>query len=290
MYKLPIPASVKRAVKKMLPPAIWLKAKDVQRQMAFRGSGPYSFDENAILKYIEKEHPECLFYVDIGAQDGVLGSQTLALAKRGWAGVAYEADPEIAESMKRTYSSLPTVNVRTNLVTPDNICDLLRNDNVPANFGFLSLDIDSFDYFILESVLGEFSPTVICVEINELIPPPILFSVVYKESNFWSGDSFQGFSIQMIHNLCNAFGYDIGELHYNNLLLVKRPGAITTASNIADAYRAGYLLRHDRAIHFPWNEPHKEIWSADPEDALQTLREMFQDRLDDCILELDTEL
>lgn len=275
MYDLPIPPFIKKLARAALPDALWLQLKAMQRKTAFRGPGPYSLDEPIILHQVDAEQPRAHFFVDIGAQDGVLGSQTLALAKRGWSGVSYEGDPQLCETMASLYRNLPAVSVRNAFVTPDNVRDLLRNDGVPTEFGFLNLDVDSYDYFILEALLGEFAPGVICVEINEVIPPPIRFSVKFGEKAGWSGDRFQGFSIQMAKDICIDFGYDIANLHYNNLILVKRANSTVTDEQIAAVYDKGYVQRENREKLFPWNAEYDRLRRLSPEEAISELREVF---------------
>ena len=291
MYELPLPSSIKTLIRKAIPDELWRRLKEMQRQVAFDGSGPYSFDEPAILRQIDAQADIVPFFVDIGAQDGVLGSQTLALAKRGWSGINYEADTSLFEGMKARYAALPPIKIRRQLVTPDTIAEILKRDGAPENFGFLSLDIDSFDYYVLHNILESYTPSVICVEINEMIPPPIVFAVEYRADAMWSGDRFQGFSIQAAKNLCHRFGYAIGELHYNNLLLVKAPADAPPVSDeeIVNAYRDGYANRVDRDRLFPWNVEYGDLLLAPPQEALQTLTRLFDDRLDHCHLSIGGE-
>ena len=46
-------------------------------------------------------------------------------------------------------------------VTPPAACDLLRAHGVPREFGFLDIDIDGYDYHVLDALLAEFRPRVI---------------------------------------------------------------------------------------------------------------------------------
>jgi hypothetical protein len=287
MYNLPLSDSLKTLARRTMPHDVWLALKSLQRKMAFNLPGPYSWDEPAIRGHIQLADPEQRFFVDIGAQDGVLGSQTLGLAKQGWSGVSYEGDDQLTGIMSALYRKLPSVTVRNAFVTPLNVCELFERDDVPPDFGFLNLDIDSYDFFVLRALLGQYSPRVICVEINEMIPPPIRFTIQFDEANHWTGDRFQGFSIQMAKGLCNEFGYAIAELHYNNLILVKQVDACVTDQTIADVYRQGYVERPDRKKLFPWNEPFDRLLNLETEAVLAELEALFQGRRDKCILEIE---
>lgn len=287
MYELPLPVAIKRLIRQGIPESLWQRLKEMQRQAAYDGPGPYSFDEPTILRHVDAQPDIARFFVDIGAQDGVLGSQTLALAKRGWSGVNYEADTDLFEGMKTRYAAMPAVKIRRELVTPGGVPAMLERDGVPRRFGFLSLDIDSFDYYVLESVLEVFEPSVICVEINEMIPPPIDFKVEYRPDIMWSGDRFQGFSIQAAKALCNRFGYAISELHYNNLFLVKSATGVSVSDeDIAQAYADGYARKTDRNRLFPWNSEYAGLLTATPEEAFEQISDLFRDRLDRCHLSI----
>ena len=105
---------------------------------------------------------------------------------------------------------------------PQNVVSILEAARCPRQFAFLSLDIDSYDHYLLDRILGAFRPGLICVEINETVPPPLKFTVSFHEDQQWAGDHFQGQSISKCHELCVRYGYAIVELHYNNLFLYRR--------------------------------------------------------------------
>src|SRR5205085_4109452 len=109
--------------------------------------------------------------VDIGAGDGVRGSNTYALFRAGWRGLGIEADARRAARLARAYKGLPNVEAVRALATPENVVALLKGHNVPRGFGVLSLDIDSYDYFVLDGVLSSFRPRVVVTWHNEKIPP-----------------------------------------------------------------------------------------------------------------------
>ena len=60
------------------------------------------------------------------------------------------------------------------------------------------------------------------MEINEKIPPPIYFSVLYDDDHFWIGDHFYGCSITAANSLLSSFNYGIYELIYNNILFLNK--------------------------------------------------------------------
>lgn len=50
-------------------------------------------------------------YVEVGAHDGILVSNTWGLSERGWKGILIEPVPEVAEVCRRNYSHKPGVSV-----------------------------------------------------------------------------------------------------------------------------------------------------------------------------------
>ena len=160
-------------------------------------------------------------------------------------------------------------------VVPDNVVSILKAGLCPRDFGFLSLDIDSYDYFVLDQILSEFRPRVICVEINETVPPPLKFTVTFSRDHKWEGNHFQGQSICKCYELCVRYRYDIVELNYNNLFLV--PAELNTCGALTPeiAYDTGYRLKADRRQKFPWNADMDELLDMSRAEAIEFLRSKF---------------
>jgi hypothetical protein len=160
-------------------------------------------------------------------------------------------------------------------VVPDNVVSILEAARCPSEFAFLSLDIDSYDHYLLDRMLAVFRPRLICVEINENVPPPLKFTVTFGEDQYWTGDHFQGQSICKCHELCVKHRYDIVELHYNNLFLVPSELNAWPALTPQDAYDAGYRLKPDRKERFPWNADMEAVLSLPPQEAVEFLERKF---------------
>jgi hypothetical protein len=151
---------------------------------------------------------------------------------------------------------------------------LLAAAQTPAEFAFLSLDIDGFDYFVLESILSQYRPALICAEINEKIPPPIRFTVLYSDDYEWDLSLFYGQSIAQLDVLRARHDYALVQLEYNNAFLM--PAEIAPRSMTAeDAYRDGYLRRGDRLEKMPWNAPYEELLTMSPTDGVTRIEELL---------------
>lgn len=240
----------------------------------FRKQDGFSrFDEETILaKYIAAllpaEHNGTA--IDIGAGDGVRWSNTYALFKDGWHGVAFETDGRKFRRLVRAYRHYPDVFACSERVIPDTVAPLLKSYGVEKNFEVLSLDIDGNDYWVLQAILGEFRPRLIVTEINEKVPPPIRFIAKY-DPEFQLRHHFYGFSIMSLADLCRKHDYAILELEYNNAFLAPKELPGVSSIDPESAYRRGYLDRADRKEKFAMNFDLEVVQSMNAEEAARFL-------------------
>ncbi len=236
------------------------------------------FDEQSIIHGYLKLNAvdlESRYCVDIAASDGIDMSNTYSLYKNGWRGLAVEFDARKFESLARSYVNFPNVNLAKCMVTPLNILSLLSANEIPDRFDFLSLDIDGYDYFVLEQILGRYRPKLICAEINEKIPPPIKFTVKWNPSYAWAEDHFYGQSISQLHMLATKHQYALVELHYANAFLIPLEYSLKSSLTPEEAYQSGYLGKSDRKEKFPWNDNMEELLHMKPDDALVFINRFF---------------
>jgi hypothetical protein len=242
-----------------------------------RNSGASNFGEERIIaEWLARVSPRHRFYVDIAAGDGETMSNTWALAKHGWDGLAVEADAQLFRPLQRTYAKrYPRVKVAREIVTPDNVVALLRAHGVPKDFGVLSLDIDGYDHFVLARLLEEFRPGLICAEINESIPPPVKFTVSYRPDHAWAKDHFYGQSLAMLDDLRARHGYALVQVEYNNAFLLPAESSPVATRPPIDVYREGYLARPDRLTRLPWNREMEFLQALPPDEVVAALHARF---------------
>jgi hypothetical protein len=162
------------------------------------------------------------FCVDLGAADGQHGSNTFLLLLNGWQGLAIEKDPHSFGCMKQIYQELGLdAQLLNESISPENISLLLATQAVPAEFAFLSLDIDSWDYWVLKNLLQHYRPVLICTEINETIPPPLRFTQAADAAPDAQAHFF-GYSLALLYDLAQENNYDLLRLDFNNAFLVSR--------------------------------------------------------------------
>lgn len=205
--------------------------------------------------------------VDIGAADGKQGSNTYSLFRDGWSGLAIEPSETMFERLAVNYAPMPRVQLFRGFVTPDNVVDLLSAANIARSFGFLSLDIDGYDHDVLSALLSEFRPALICVEVNEKIPPPVRFAVRYSPDFHFRAGLCYGHSLATLADLLEAKTYVLLDLCYNNALAVPVESGLPGVS-VEEAYDRGYRSKRDRLDKMPWNRSFEPLLEMTPADVV----------------------
>jgi hypothetical protein len=162
------------------------------------------------------------------------------------------------------HSNVKSIN---EFVFSSNIIDVLNASGCPKAFDFLSLDIDSFEYSVLNKILMHFKPYLICVEINERFPPPIVFHINEGLDASLIKGAFYGFSIQAAYNLFKTHGYKVVGLHYNNVYAVPF-ASIIPEINIFQCYKYGYVNAINRKKFFYWNKPYDFLLESKPQQII----------------------
>lgn len=227
----------------------------------------------------EKLGIEAGYVVDIGASDGVNQSCTLGFFKRpDWSGLAVEVRPEQFGQMAFVYTEFSNTQLAMNRVTPTNVRSLLQAHEVPERFSILNIDIDSYDLPVAEALLkGGYRPTIITLEINESIPPPVFFTVDYHEDVEYGNGAFNGCSLVAAAEVIRPFGYKLESLQYNNAMFVltSECNEVIEDKDIVAAYDEGFRDKPDRAELFSWHEDIDQILNAEPEEVINILSQRF---------------
>ena len=243
-------------------------------------------EEEIINKYLQTIPLENKYCVDIAAADGITMSNTLFLYKDNWNGIAVEYNSEKFAILSDLYKKFKNINLIKTKVTPDNVIYILKSCLAPKNFTFLNLDIDSYDYYVLDKLLSEYRPMLICAEINEKIPPPIKFTVKYNPDHLYEGDHNYGQSITKLFELCKKYQYALVELHYNSAFLI--PNEINKNASLIpqEAYNVGYKNKIDRKVKFPWNKDMEELLYMSASDGIEFINKKFEKYKNKYICEL----
>lgn len=263
---------VKKEIKKLFN----IFGIDIKRNRPY-GISKFSIfnEDNIIQNYISSLHMKDKYCVEIGANDGISMSNTYSLFKKGWEGLVIEYDSINFSKLAYFYRGFSGVNLLRCKITPVNVISTLQASEVPKKIGFLNLDIDGYDYYVLEKLLDSYRPSLICTEINEKIPPPIKFTVNYDPDYAWAGDHFFGQSISQLFLLCQKFDYSLVELEYANAFLIPQEINPYPSLSAKEAYEKGYLNRLDRKTKFPHNDDFEIILKMPSDKAHQFLMNYF---------------
>ena len=209
-------------------------------------------------------------------------SNSFNLFRAGWTGLAIELDEHRFGELKKLHRRR-SIDVTQAKVTPGNVNAILRASGIPRDFGVLSLDIDGYDFYVLEEILAEFRPAIICTEINERIPPPLRFALKYSDDYECDGGACFGQSISKVEQLCGRCDYSIVKLICNNAILM--PSEIAPSSLSAEAaYVEGFVAMPERSEKFP-NGRWEPVASMSTSAAREFIEQEFAYRAGAYVLE-----
>lgn len=215
--------------------------------------------------------------VDIGAYDGLNHSNTLELFKAGWRGLAVESQGDRFARLSEAYRHFQAADLARQHVKPSSVVSLLQSYDIPPEFDLLSLDIDSYDYHVLAALLESYHPTLICAEVNEVIPPPLKFAVHYApDFELDLEERFFGQSLAMLAELAQRHGYHVLHMRYQDVFLIDARAAVGQPEPLTDIYRRGVIEqpRPDYYGKYPFDV--ETLWQAEPESALKLIQTGWQ--------------
>ena len=195
------------------------------------------------------------YVVDIGASIGVTTDPAYPfISDSKYNGLCIEGSADKAELLRKSTH----FDICNQFIYPHNIINILQSYNVPTDLDILKIDICGFDLEIIRKILSVYKPKIIIAEINEKIPPPILFEVQYKENYSWDDSHFYGFSIKSGERVMNDAGYKILELFdLTNILCINHDlcdilGEDKT-NDVGKLYQTQYVENSSRYSKLHWN-------------------------------------
>lgn len=164
-------------------------------------------EDGVIAELIDRVGAPGRFFVEFGAERGSEGNCVL-LAQQGWSGLLIEGSPESFAHLEARYQDNPQVTTLQAMITADSLQDLLRSADVPAEPDVFSIDIDSNDFYIFES-LTDFSPRILIIEYNADLPLDRKLVMPRDDSHSWDGTDYYGASIAALRHLADQKGYTL---------------------------------------------------------------------------------
>jgi hypothetical protein len=198
------------------------------------------------------------YVIDIGASKCSINDPVYHfIINNKFKGLCIEGCLDNIDELKNNISN--TFDIYSGYITPININDIFNQFNVPIDFDILKIDIDGYDLEVLRKILEKYKPKIIIAEINEKIPPPILFEVKYKENYSWDYSHCFGFSISSGKEVLDKHEYKIISIfELNNILCIHNNvsdfTSIHTNDDIYEIYKKDYINNQTRINILPWNK------------------------------------
>ena len=101
----------------------------------------------------------------------------------------------------------PNINLHKEVITHENVLQVLSQYPIGDEIEILSEDTDYADYWIIEAILGKYSPKIVVHEVNQ--EPPEKCVTIPKPSHltFWDETEFHGASVCAFRCLAIQFNY-----------------------------------------------------------------------------------
>jgi len=191
-----------------------LNLQNVEPRILSRGSVK---GEDSIIKHIfERIGTTNKFCVEFGTEghDGFHQSTTHNLRfNLGWNGIMFDG----------SYENLAN-NIHREFFTKENICERFKAHNVPQTFDFLSVDVDGNDFWLLSSLLKEFQPRVVLVEVNMRFQPNDKWVLKYNPNFHYRvgvTPGWYGCSPRLMKELGEKYGYTAVWIIFDNMVLIR---------------------------------------------------------------------
>ncbi len=169
-------------------------------------------EDGIIASIFEAIGPTNRFFAEIGCENGDECNTRKLSEIDGWSGIRIDD----------RYSD-PTRHIYQHTVSPENVTELLLKYGAPEVFDLFSVDVDFFDFHILQAVLTKYKPRVIVSEYNSSLGPQVDCVVPYIPGRSWDRTNFFGASYTAFDELGRFYGYKVVHCDVNgvNIFLVK---------------------------------------------------------------------
>ncbi len=145
-------------------------------------------------------------FVEFGAEDGREANCLFLAEVLGWEGLFIEGNPTSYVALDQRFRDRPRVRTACDLVTPENINQILRRSDVTGSIDVLSVDIDGHDYWVWQAIEA-ISPRLVVIEYNAHVPYPERRVQPLEECGPWQGTDYFGASLGALEHLADQLGY-----------------------------------------------------------------------------------
>jgi len=162
-------------------------------------------EDGMLLALLERAGISNARFVEIGSgRSG--GNAALLAGECGWAGLMIDLDGAAMDSLRRRFAHNPRVQGVVAAVTPRNVDDLLRDHGFAGDLDLLSIDIDSYDYWVLQALTAA-SPRVLMLEYNAAFGPERAVTIPDRQPLEGAPKAYRGASLAALDALARSKGY-----------------------------------------------------------------------------------
>jgi predicted O-methyltransferase YrrM len=195
-------------------------------------------EDGIILALLEHAGVTDRRFVEIGS--GISGGNSALLAYEcGWSGLMIDIEERKIQSLRENFRHNPGVIGVAAAVSPANINQILSDHGFTGEIDLLSLDIDSYDYWVLEA-LTVVSPRVLIVEYNARLGPDRALTIPKDRALNNIPEPLRGASLAAIEKLARRKGYRLvicDPTGTNAFFLRDGVAPDLAGMTVADAYR-----------------------------------------------------
>jgi hypothetical protein len=101
------------------------------------------------------------------------------------------------------------INLHKHFLTENNICDIFKKYNVPLEPGYISIDVDSSDLWLMNAVLQKYIPSFLSVEFNSNIPIDYAITFPPSDEKGWVYDKIYGASLKALKIVADKYNYQL---------------------------------------------------------------------------------
>jgi hypothetical protein len=255
------------------PGRLWRRAVRITNQMAVRNAVVYGnlalltqrygpppglagfelkvFSQNGedgvLAEMFHRIGTDSRMFVEFGIGPGREGNAVLLADVYNWRGVFLEGSESRFVELEYKYHGIERVVTGHEMVTAENIEELLTDARVPQSFDLLSIDIDGNDYWVWQAIT-RYRPRVVVCEFNGALDPAVSLTQPYNPSSGWDKTEYYGASLRALTDLGAHKGYTLvhTDLTGTNAFFVvdEHAGAFEDCMPVPDRRAAFTDFRH----------------------------------------------
>jgi hypothetical protein len=164
-------------------------------------------EDGAIDDIFQRIGTDSRFFIEVGVADG-LECNTAFLLTQGWRGVWIECSKLDVDRGRRYFADYP-VRIVNQRVSPQSIDSAIEVACGGTTVDLLSIDIDSYDYYLWENIRC-IRPRVVVIEYNASFPPRVCAAIAHREGYQPAvGTLYFGASLGALVKLGQRKGYSL---------------------------------------------------------------------------------